>query len=281
MKVVCLFADSIVNATSTWPLNSLHASAVLPTYEESLAVKHSSYPSQMTYFDTNRFLSHQRSPKSDTHYNLVERSVPSTKEDLLTSDYDTGLIRHVQSFDKVKKEDFTSRSDVPLTQVLKGNPDNASEKETNTILNGEKEAEEKTVVTNIKQEKVEPEQDDDSNIAAEIKGTKYEAIKKEEVSSSTKEKKIQNPSSKEVVNKVETKDELKTKGTNEQTGNDFSFLDWEDGIATLPGRENATTFTTFLPSFLVFLFIFFFFLFFLPRVWRGRAQCSIVEEHRV
>lgn len=156
----------------------------------------------------------------------------------MTSDYNAGSSKHVQSFDIIQKEDFTNRlTDVPKTQGLKDKLENTSEKEAGTILKDKVEAKDKTVIPVIKQEEVEPEKDkDNGDNVDEEKETKYEAMKKEEVPSLNTVEKNKSPSSNEVQTKVESKNEVKTE--DKKDANDFSFLDWKEGIATLPGKEN-------------------------------------------
>lgn len=195
----------------------------------------------MTHFDPDYYLPVQRSPKQDRNYNHVERNVSNTKEEFLTSDYNAaGSSRHVQSFDKIQKEEFASRLNIPKSQDVKDKIVNMSEKEGSTHLK-EKiiEAKEKTLVTVIKQEKeIEPEKDqDEGENVAEEKDTKYETVKKEEIPSSLS---TAGENKSKEMEKEESKAKVKTEDNKDQAGNDFSFLDWKDGIATLPGNEPIT-----------------------------------------
>ncbi|KAK3710159.1 hypothetical protein QZH41_010559, partial [Actinostola sp. cb2023] len=68
--------DTIVNATSSWPLNSLN-SPVLPSYDESIAAN-----SYLPYYDREHYVSHSKN--MDRNYNMLD-NVPSARLDNVPS----------------------------------------------------------------------------------------------------------------------------------------------------------------------------------------------------
>lgn len=281
------YVDTIVNATSSWPLNSLNSS-VLPTYEESIAANHSTY---LPYFDREPYTNFSKNPSKERNFNMIDnvprakKSVPMTREEYsMDMSYRPRQIFDNQTFNeeytpRVENIPYSNRN-VVSTEIsfTTGSPSTAKEKllsipnpETTTLYKPSAHTSTDIVpkTTEIPRSDVHAEEDKDSqepkdfrtnydnqpsktpsDVKAESKPEEI-SIKEEPESSTGSPQDRLSPgvkmaedvptfSSPPVQNSNDTfdhksPDTVDIKKEADDVNEMYSFLDWKDGIATLPG----------------------------------------------
>ena len=284
--ILFLSSDTIVNATSSWPLNSLNPS-IVPNFEENM---------NYTYFDRDHYLNHSKSHSKDRKFTVVSTTSlardetayqPFTSEHLrddntsrtIVATFNNNILtKTVTSTSQAKIHDPTpDKTSLSATATV---PTKLSPKAAEQRTNGQSISLEKSQSTNVINEsnsaRIQYEsfadnitsqlKPDDSNtkplqgvvkIEHEV-NTGSPEFNQDDGSSGVKMAEDAPKFNSPPLQNSKTKPDsttVKVKKENEKDdggdGDMYSFLDWKDGIASLPGKTTIKLTTSYFDDWLL------------------------------